>query len=56
MYQLIAGTTHMPGGTLDANGSTRWRRIVRHPATMRRTNLRVVLGSDGRTVVTAFLE
>ena len=51
--EWIAATTHMPNGTDQPDGATRWERTHDHPATMSTTLVRVVLGTDGRTIVTA---
>jgi hypothetical protein len=53
-YDWIASTTHMPGGTAQDDGGTRWHRTYFDTATMRTTTVRVVLGTDGTTIATAF--
>jgi hypothetical protein len=44
----------MPSGEPQADGGFRWHRGVVRPDTLKRVNIRVVLGSDGHTIATSF--
>ena len=54
LYDVIASTTLMPGGRGGGNDETCWDRSVTRTDTLRSVLLRVSLGRDGRTIVTAF--
>jgi hypothetical protein len=54
LYDVFAATSHMPSGEPQADGGFRWHRGVVRPDTLKRVNIRVVLGSDGHTIATSF--
>jgi len=53
-FDWVASTTHLPGEDQQSDGGTRWVRELTQPATMRTAPIRIVLGSDGITIATAF--
>ncbi len=53
-YAWIASTTHAPDGEPQDDGGIRWERMFRDHATMGAILVRVVLGTDGITIVTAY--